>query len=243
MALKGNLRDLAVVDLIQLLHTVHHTGLLLLTSGQRQARLHYRKGQLVDARTRDQAGLEALVETVDWTSGEFEFEQGVEPQEETIEMDLPRVIMHALKIRDERKEAERRKADEASQLRASQNASLSEELAAFAAGADIIVYVGLADSSGGLLAETRTAKAPAGLDELRDWLLNLAKSHPGPEFKRVFVENEVGTAVIAQAGGGRIVIVVADKSAPFGAVSLWVSKLIARCSARAAPAAEPVAAR
>jgi hypothetical protein len=238
VALKGNLRDLGVVEVIQLLHTVHQTGRLVLTSDHQQAWLHYRKGQLVDARTGNRTGTEALVEIVDWSSGEFEFEPGVAPQEETIQMELLHVIMRALKIRDERKEAERLKAETELQLRASQSASLSEELAAFVAGTDIVVYAGLADASGVLLAETRTAKAPPGMDQLRGWLLELAKSHPGPEFKKVFVEDEVGTAVIARAGAGRIAIVVADKSVPFGAVSLWVNKLVVGVAARTPPQSE-----
>lgn len=238
MALKGNLRDVAVVDLIQLLHTVHQTGLLVLTAGHRQARLYYRKGQLVDARAGEHSGLEALVEIVDWASGDFEFEQGVAPQEETIQMELLHVIMNALKIRDERKEEERRRTEEESRVRASQSAALTEELGTFAAGADTLVYVGLADSSGVLLAEARNAKSPPGVDELRDWLLRLVKSHPGTDFKKVFVDDEVGTAVIARTSAGRFAIVVAERGAPFGAVSLWVSKLVVKFAARPAPQAE-----
>jgi len=237
--LKGHFRDqVGVVEVIQFLYSVRQTGRLVLTSDHRQAQLHCRKGQLVDVRAGDQAGTDALAEIVDWASGEFEFEPGVAAQEETLQMDLLHAVMHALKIRDERNEAERRKTEEELKLHLNQNSSLGEVLDAFASGADMIVYVGLADALGALLAEKRTAECPPGLNQLRDWLLKLTQSHPGPEFKKMFIEDEVGTAVIARAGSDRIAIIVADKSTPFGAVSLWANRLIAAITAHVTPQAK-----
>jgi len=238
VALKGSLNDLAIVDLIQLLNRVNQTGALVLSDDGQRAWLYYQKGQLVDARTGDRRGMEALVEIVDWGSGNFEFEPGVAPQGETIQMDLHRVIMHALKIRDERKEEERRKAEAASQARTLQNAALNEELAKAVNGTEFVLYAGLADASGAVLAETRSAKAPPTIDKLRDWLLRMATSHPGGDLIRMFLENEIGAAVIARAGSERIAVVVAEKGPSFGAVSLWAGKLVARFTARPAPQVE-----
>ncbi len=243
MALKGDLRELAVVDLIQLVNRIHQTGALTLARDGRKARLYYRGGQLVDARTAEHSGNEALVDIVDWTDGEFEFEQGAAPpQEETIQMELHRVIMSALRIKDERKEDERRRAEEQARVRAAQDASVNEELAKLAAGADMMVYICLADTAGTALAETRTAKAPPSIDSLRDWLLKMAKSHPSGDFKRVFLEDEMGTTVVARAGSDRIAIFVAEKGASFGSVSLWVGKAVARLAALQVPQSEVVAA-
>jgi hypothetical protein len=230
VALTGNLHDLAVVELIQLLQRVHQTGLLVMTSGEQQARLYYRKGRLVDARNGGHTGIEALVDIVDWDSGKFEFEQGLETQEDTIQMDLHHVIMQALKIRDERKEEARLKEEEEARIRAAAAPSLGDELAAFVAGTEIIVYAALASASGELLAEARASRLPADVDELRDWLLHLANSHPGRQLRRVFVENEVGTSVVARLEDERIAVVVAERGAPFGAASLWMGKLAARFS-------------
>ena len=100
MALKGNLEDLSVVDLVQFVHQTHKTGALVLNGDGGEAQLFYRDGDLIDARLGNEAGLEVLVRTVDWSRGEFEFQQGVEAQAETIQMDLHRAVMNAVKIRD-----------------------------------------------------------------------------------------------------------------------------------------------
>ncbi len=234
MALKGNLKDLSIIDVIQLLNRVNQTGALVLSDNGQKAWLYYQKGQLVDARTADFRGMDALIQVVDWTGGEFEFEPGVPPQGETIQMELHRVIMQALKIRDERKEEQRRKAEEASKKRPL-DAALNEELGKAVAGTEFVLYAGLADPSGVLLAEVRTAKAPPGIDEFRDWVLDSAVKHPNGALSRMFLENEIGATVVARAGTDRIAIVIAEKGPSFGVVSLWAGKLVARFAASHAP--------
>lgn len=235
MALKGNLRELAVVDLIQLIQRIRQTGLLTLASDGNQARLYYRDGRLVDARAGEHSGSEALVDVVDWTDGDFEFTQGPTPQEETIQMDLHRAIMNALRTRDERKEEERRRKEEQSKRQVAPDPKLSEELAKLMAGADMMVYASLTDASGTVLAEARAAKAPPSIEALRDWLIQTATSHPGGDLRKAFLEDDAGTAVVARAGSGRIAIFIAEKGASFGSVSLWVGKAVGRLIALEEP--------
>ncbi len=235
MALNGSLKDLAIVDVIQLLNRVNQTGALVLRDNGQQAWLYYRNGQLVDARTADHRGMDALIEVVDWTGGDFEFEPGVPPQGETIQMELHRVIMQALKIRDERKEEQRRRTEEAAKRRPL-DAALNSELEKAVAGTGFVLYAGLADASGALLAEVRLAKAPPGIDEFRDWLLDSAIKHPSGALSRMFLENEIGATVVARAGTDRIAIVIAEKGPSFGVVSVWAGKLVARFAAAHVPA-------
>src|SRR5512146_1795421 len=105
MALKGTLADLDIVALLQVPAAGRKTGELAITgpSGE-DGHVFYLEGRLVHAQVGTVAGQEALVEVVDWTQGEFEFRLDARCQETTIEGDLARAVMLALKMRDERAE-------------------------------------------------------------------------------------------------------------------------------------------
>lgn len=115
MGLKGTLADLGIVDLIQFPHAGRKTGEMTITGKAGEAKLYYEKGALVHAVLDDHTGMEALVLLVDWTEGSFEFNPDVEADVRTIQVDLHRAVMQALKLHDEMKlEEEQKRAQQSS---------------------------------------------------------------------------------------------------------------------------------
>jgi len=230
MALKGSLEDLGVVDLIQFVHQAHKSGTLELSGPDGKAQFFYRKGSLVDARLGDCAGLEVLVCTVDWCTGEFEFLPGEDDREQTIQMDVHRAVMNAVKIRDERRmEEEKRRAE--AQVKAQQAAvpTLGNQLREMISGIAFLQYACVLDSAGQPLGEARGANGGAkGIEDLRACLHQFARSYPREGMKRIFIEDRAGTVVLAGMSEGRVLITLADGSASLGGVALNVGKLVSR---------------
>ena len=67
-----------------------------------------KRGSLVHATLGDVSGMDALVRVVDWSEGTFEFLPDMEPEARSIDLDLHRAVMQALKIHDELKAEEER---------------------------------------------------------------------------------------------------------------------------------------
>jgi hypothetical protein len=119
---KGDLDEVGIVDLIQFVGQSRKTGALVLNSRGNEARLFYRKGNLVDARTGRDEGLEALSQIIGWNQGGFEFQPGAMSESPTLELDLTRALMAAAKIRDARKQEEQKR-----KLEAEERQRLAEE--------------------------------------------------------------------------------------------------------------------
>lgn len=237
MALKGSLEDLGVVDLVQFVHQAHKTGALVLNGANEQARLFYRNGNLTDARMGEHVGLEVLVRTIDWATGEFEFLQGAESDSQTIDMDLHRAVMNAVKLRDERKAEEERKRLEAQNRTAKTagngnkpvDADLSSILTQLIATTDNFLHVSVLDAEGRVIGEAASPKATTkGLDELRACLQSLAKQYPRTDLRRLFIEDEAGTIVLVKVSEDRTILAVADRGAPLGAVAVGVGRFVSR---------------
>lgn len=241
MALRGSLDDLAVVDLIQFVHQARQTGALQLKGAGQEASLFYRQGALVDARSGPYAGLEVLVRVIDWTSGEFEFLAGQEASEVTIDMDLHRAVMMAVKLRDERKaEEERQRAERAARERAHANNghAASEHLRQLIGMGDFLLHLCLLDGEGKLLGEAHGSRAESGdLSPVVTAMAGFARTYPRGEMKRMFIEDEAGTVVLAGVPGERLLLAIAERGAPLGAVSVTLGKLLAKLDANSGTAA------
>ena len=106
MALKGTLSDLGIIDLVQFPHGGRKTGKLVIAANGGEGHLYYDTGALVHAELGDFEGMAALVRMVDWTEGTFEFVPDTQPSRKTIELDLHRAVMNALRLHDELKAEE-----------------------------------------------------------------------------------------------------------------------------------------
>jgi hypothetical protein len=201
-----------------------------LTGPDGKAQFYYRKGSLVDARLGDFAGLEVLVRIVDWGTGDFEFLPGDDDREQTIQMDVHRAVMNAVKIRDERKmEEEKRKAEAQTRAQQAAVAAPANNLKELVSGIAFLQYACVLDSSGQPLGEACGASGSLpGIEDLRASLHRFAQSYPREEMRRVFIEDRAGTVVLAGLSEGRVLIMVADGGTSLGGVSLGVGKLVSR---------------
>lgn len=102
MAMKGNISDLGIAELIQFPAMSNKSGCVVLTRGDQVARLEYDNGELFHATLGDIEGFGVLVEVLPWTSGTFEFQIDVLPSVRTIDMDLGKALMQATLQGDDR---------------------------------------------------------------------------------------------------------------------------------------------
>ena len=225
MALRGTLSDIGIVDLIQFPHAGRRTGELIITADDQEGRLYYDKGSLVHATLGNAEGVEALALMVDWTQGSFEFLSDTEPGRRTLEMDLHRAVMQALKLHDERKEEERLKL-EASANSASHDGVLCSQLEQFVSSTDFVSHASVVSSDGSLTAAADGPEGPPeGIDHLHAALQALCQSYSRGNLHKVFLLDEHGTVVLHRLPGGGSLVAVARKEASLGAVSMSVARL------------------
>ncbi len=226
MALNGALADLGVVDLLQFPHTGRKTGELVIAGDANggKAHLFYAKGKLVHASLGPARGMPVLVEVLGWVEGRFEFKAEVVSPETSIELDLHRAIMQAIKTRDEQKEDARKRAAERP---ASGIQAVTAVLQQFVASSSYAVHACLLDAKGAPLAQASAGSPPEKVDALRSALRALLGAYPRGGLKRIFVEDEQGTVVLVRLSSGAALVVVAAKGSPTGMVSVWVGKLAA----------------
>lgn len=227
MALKGTLADVGAVDLLQFAHTGRKSGELVINAPEEQARLFYEKGQLVHAVMGGVEGLDVLVEVVGWQEATFEFESGAGATERSIHVDLPRAVMYALKIRDERA-AEGR--EETIQSWATPEERLAQamtaQIAHFVANTAGIVYVCVIDGEGKAIAEGGSVPdALDAMDALRKLIHQVVNDYPREGLQRGFFLDESGTVAVARLSGDNTLVVAANNKVTLGAVSVAVGRL------------------
>ena len=72
----GRLEDLSPLDLVRSLSSAKQTGVLALRSGDYAGQLHFRRGDIVDAKLKKLRGEEAAFRMLTWREGTFEVEFG-----------------------------------------------------------------------------------------------------------------------------------------------------------------------
>ncbi len=233
MALTGTLSDMGMIDLIQFPNQGRRTGLLILTGQSDEARLYYRKGNLAHAVSGTREGQEVLISLVDWTEARFEFRPEVQTEATSIEMDLHRCLMTALKTRDERKlEQERLEAERQAHAKQLLDPALEKHLQDYLAANDWTLYVSVADGKGNTLAEARPAGGELrGMARLQAMLYEFAAAYPGEGLKRIFLEDQNSTVVLAKIHDELLLLAVAAAGRPLGVIAMSVGKLMNRLEA------------
>jgi hypothetical protein len=227
MALKGTLKDMAIVDLIQFPHSGRKTGHLIISGTDGEARLSYENGSLVHATLGGASGMDALVRVVDWDEGTFEFVPDAEPEARTIELDLHRAVMQALKLHDELKREEEQRAKEASGQEKGDEA-LTIRLSEFVGSNDFALHACVLDSGGKIRASVDGPDGPPeGIEKLRPALHSLVRAHPRGALRRILLEDDLGTVTLVGLRDKGSLIAVAGKGASLGAVSMSVGRLAA----------------
>lgn len=106
MALKGNLTDISIADLIQLNCQSGVRARLTARRGGDELTVYFDGGEIAHAQVRDVRGEEAVYELLAWPEGTFEVEQGVAPPERTIRVPWSALVMEGLRRLDEQRQAE-----------------------------------------------------------------------------------------------------------------------------------------
>lgn len=241
MALRGTLEDMGVIELIQFPHQGKKSGELIIVGTEHEARLYYSKGKLVHAAARDRNGQEVLEELVDWSEGDFEFRPGVEAPETSIETDLHRAVMLALKARDEKKmeqkkeerrEEKKEEKEEVAKDRQeakgpqASDSRLNEILRELLKSSDSILHAGVMDEEGNTIAAINNGSGDIEReDDLKKTLHKTVRNHPRPGISRIITEDENGIAVMLSLDADKSLVVAAGKSASLGAVSINAGKM------------------
>jgi CheY-like chemotaxis protein len=103
-AVKGKLRDMSLVNLIQFLELEKKTGILSIVSESRSGHLYFQEGKIVNAVQGTLRGLGAVYRLLNWTDGDFELESlGTTPPSgpAQITMGNQTIIMEGLRRLDE----------------------------------------------------------------------------------------------------------------------------------------------
>jgi hypothetical protein len=230
MALKGTLADLEIVALLQVPLAGRKTGALLVTgpAGQ-EARLFYADGRLVHAQVGAASGVDALVEVVDWAEGDFEFRLDERSEQTSIDMDLARAVMLALKTRDERRAEERaRKAAGNGTASRPAGGDLQQTLEQFISATPFVLLACVLRPDGTPVAEANDLARPVeAADLLRSSLCALAAAYPRDGLRRILVDDGSGTGCLVPMGSEGFLLVLATREASLGALTVAAGRLAA----------------
>ena len=101
-SITGDLSDINIFDIVQILENSRMTGALALRSGQRAGNVYFNDGQVVDAVFGQKIGLDAFAELVDFATGQFEFEKSPSRFQQRIESTSnTSLILDILREKDE----------------------------------------------------------------------------------------------------------------------------------------------
>ncbi|MFC1657632.1 DUF4388 domain-containing protein [Candidatus Moduliflexota bacterium] len=101
MELKGNLKNFALPDIVQLIGTTSRSGVLVITAGPDKASIYFADGRIVHAEHRNLRGQEAVNRIFREKDGGFQFLSGVDAPERTMSLDWMNTLMEAARLNDE----------------------------------------------------------------------------------------------------------------------------------------------
>ena len=101
MAFQGSLKELPLPDIIQLVSVSGKTGKFVLTRESDRGLIYLKNGQMVHAAVGDLVGEEAIYSLAIWSSGDFQFTAGDEPERQTITKSNTNLLMEAARRLDE----------------------------------------------------------------------------------------------------------------------------------------------
>ncbi len=98
----GKLDQFDLVDIIQMCCIGKKTGSLQVARGEGRGVLYLRNGQIIHAVTGEFEAAEAAYEIIGWSAGQFSFDDGVQPEEATIDTGWEHLVMEGVRRRDEK---------------------------------------------------------------------------------------------------------------------------------------------
>src|SRR5262252_3797160 len=101
MSFQGSIQELPVPDIIQLVSVSGKTGMFTLVRGAERGFIYLKNGQMIHAKVGEMTGEEAVYALAIWSTGEFQFTQGEEPDTTTIEKSNTSLLMESARRLDE----------------------------------------------------------------------------------------------------------------------------------------------
>lgn len=101
--IKGRLKDMALVDIIQVLHLSRRTAAINMGSDEGAGKVYVEQGNVIHARFRELSGESALYQLLSWKDGEFEVEMDIKAEERTISQNVEGLLLEGMKKIDESK--------------------------------------------------------------------------------------------------------------------------------------------
>ncbi len=99
--IKGRLKDMSLVDVIQVLNLGRRTAAVNIGSEQGAGKVFVENGNIVHAGFRELSGENALYHLLSWKDGEFDIEMDVKTQEKTISANVEQLLLEGMKKLDE----------------------------------------------------------------------------------------------------------------------------------------------
>jgi predicted regulator of Ras-like GTPase activity (Roadblock/LC7/MglB family) len=101
MAMRGNLKDMVVADLIQHICQDRKTAKLNIQHAKDQAILYFKEGRIDHAVLGEYTGEEVIYRILNWAEGTFDLENGVEPPQVSITNTWEALLMEGARRLDE----------------------------------------------------------------------------------------------------------------------------------------------
>ena len=101
VGVKGRLKDMSLVDVVQIFNAERRTVAVHLGSEMGYGRVYLKEGEIVHAAYREFTGVEALYQLLAWKDGEFEVEPDAASPETTINASAEALLLEGLRRLDE----------------------------------------------------------------------------------------------------------------------------------------------
>ncbi len=103
-AMKGDLAQTKITDIMQFLSSSYGQGMIQVTGGPdgHEGKIYFMSGALLHVETGAAAGLDGLVEMLTWTEGSFQFHPGATAPDTNIGLSIQHAIMEAAMRLDHR---------------------------------------------------------------------------------------------------------------------------------------------
>ncbi len=102
MSIRGRLKDMGLVDIVQVFHLQNKTAAIYLSSDLGNGKVYMKDGRVVHAICSDLVGEDALYHIIGWGDGDFEVEANIEPPALTIDGDVEQLLLEGAKRLDEK---------------------------------------------------------------------------------------------------------------------------------------------
>lgn len=101
MSIKGRLKDMGLVDIIQIFHMQCKTAAIRVGSDRGFGMVYIKDGKVVHASYRDLSGEDAFYHLIGWGDGEFDVETNVASPDTSIDTNVEQLLLEGAKRLDE----------------------------------------------------------------------------------------------------------------------------------------------